>query len=239
MSRLISPAASPAQWLEESLAPQDIPSPLGGGFAGAFDAPGGLTGQTQRYSPLSALMLTVNRLVNPPEIVGKTQVEFRQMVDGVAYDTTAQTLLQLLQGGDPSSPSSSTPNGSPGQDGAAAAAPPQRPASLPLSVPEIQVLTPQQLQELALFLLTGAELPWPRPAFQASLKTHLAFAGHARLFGTPAAGGGGRIGGRGAGGSKRNAAEEDETAKVAAAVGAQRPPLEGRNADKVGFRFGA
>jgi hypothetical protein len=70
VARLIDPNASPAQWLEETLPTPDgsplPPPPPGAQPGGPSDGP--------RYSPLSALMTTVNRLVNPPEVVGKTQV---------------------------------------------------------------------------------------------------------------------------------------------------------------------
>jgi hypothetical protein len=143
------------------------------------------------------------------------QIEFRQVIDGVTYDATAASLASLSGG--------------------------KLPASVPLAIPEVAVLTQQQLSELAGCLLSGGPLPWPRPGFQLSLKTHLALAGHSRLFGTPAAAAAAAAAaaGNGAGGSGGAAAaaaaarEAEERRRVEAAVGAQRPRLEGRNADKV------
>ncbi|GBF93826.1 pre translocase subunit [Raphidocelis subcapitata] len=221
VARLIDPRAHPSAWLEER-----IPAgPDGEPLLPSPGQPGGQSGGQSgvpRYSPLSALMASVNGLVNPPQLVGKTQVEFRSVIDGVAYDSTAQTLLQLL-GGSPA-------------DGAAAA------ASLPLAVPEVAVLTQRQLAELAAYLLDAAPLPWPRPAFQVSLKTHLALSAHARLFATPAAPAGaaaaaaeGGGGGDGAGNGNRGGAGGggSSSREVEAAVGAQRPRLEGPCADRV------
>jgi hypothetical protein len=110
---------------------------------------------------------------------------------------------------------------------------------VPLAVPEVAVLTQQQLSELAGYLLSGSALPWPRPGFQLPLKTHLALSAHARLFKTPAAAAGAAAaaaaGGSGGGSGAAAAAREvEERRRVEAAVGAQRPKLAGRNADKVG-----
>jgi hypothetical protein len=71
VSRLVDPNASPSQWLEETLDTPDgsAPPPAQPGEGGPGVGAGG-----QRYSPLSALMSAVTRLVNPPEVVGKTQV---------------------------------------------------------------------------------------------------------------------------------------------------------------------
>uniref|UniRef100_A0A383VIS3 chloroplast protein-transporting ATPase n=1 Tax=Tetradesmus obliquus TaxID=3088 RepID=A0A383VIS3_TETOB len=132
--------------------------------------------QQQRISPLSALMWHIHRLVNPPELVNKMQVEFKTVADGIAYDTTAQTVLQLTQA------AAASGNGSSQQQQ-------QQPrvATVPINVAEVTVLGPEQVQQLAAYLVEGAALPWPVPQFQVGFKTQLALAAHAKLFGTPAA----------------------------------------------------
>lgn len=130
-----------------------------------------------KVSPLGALIWHIHRLVNPPEMVNKMQVEFKTLVDGVAYDSTVQTLLQLGQqqaGGEAAS----------GQGRKQ-----QQPqmATVPLHISELQVLTQEQIQQLAAYLVQGQPLTWPQPRFEVSFKTQLAFAAHAKLFGTPAA----------------------------------------------------
>lgn len=177
------------------------------------------------------------------------------MVDGLSYDVTAQRLLNLIQSDQPPASPTDAPTDAPTDGPTAPNRQQQLPSSLPLSVPEVQVLTAGQLQELAHFLLSGKPLPWPRPVFQPTLKTHLALAAHARLFRTPVAaaaangkqrqqqwwrrrsggegeGGAGAASGGEGGGGGAGWGEED-AGRVEAAVGAQRPKLEGRNADKV------
>jgi hypothetical protein len=137
--------------------------------------------QQQKISPLAALMWHIQQLVNPDELVNKMQVEFKTVRDGIAYDTTAQALLQLHQqaaGAELHSSDSSDQTNQQQQ---------QRVASVPLNVSEIQVLTQQQLQELAAYLVQDQQLPWPTPRFQVGFNLHLALAAHATLFGTPAA----------------------------------------------------
>jgi hypothetical protein len=166
-------------------------------------------------------MEAVQRLANPPGVVAKTQFEFRQVTaGGAARDATAETLLALLRGG-----------GGDGSDDSGAGSGLQA-GPLPLSVPEVPVLEPQQLRELADFLLTGAPLPWPRPRFSAGLKTHLAFASHAALFGAPGAAAGNGNGSSN-GSSNGSIAGDGVAAAAAAAVGAARPKVEGRSARNV------
>lgn len=89
VGRLIDPAAKPSDWLSETLTPAQAAALLdgGGGAAGAAAAAaasgagaagaaaaGGEDSGGPRVSPLAALMAAVNRLVNPPELVGKMTV---------------------------------------------------------------------------------------------------------------------------------------------------------------------
>jgi hypothetical protein len=176
VARFIDPNQGPVAWTRESLNAAEAlaQAGTGGSLLGSSRQQGGSSQQQSgQVSPLSALIWHIHRLVNPPEMVNKMQVEFKTLVDGVAYDSTAQTLLQLGQqqmGG----------KGAAGQQQ-------QRMATVPLHISELQVLTQEQLQQLAAYLMQGQPLTWPQPRFEVSFKTQLAFAAHARLFGTPAA----------------------------------------------------
>jgi hypothetical protein len=206
VASLIDPAAGPAAWTRETLSAAEalaVPAAAAGmaahqygraasptssssssigsssNFGSSSSEAAGQQQQQQqpRISPLAALMWHIHRLVNPPELVNKMQVEFKTVADGVAYDTTAQTLMQLTQIAAASS------NGSSQQQQ------PQQPrmATVPINVAEVTVLGPEQVQQLAAYLVEGAALPWPVPQFQVGFKTQLALAAHAKLFGTPAA----------------------------------------------------
>jgi hypothetical protein len=177
VARFIDPNQGPAAWTRESLDAAEAlaQAATGGSLLGSSRQQGGSSQQQSgQVSPLSALIWHIHRLVNPHEVVNKMQVEFKTLVDGVAYDSTAQTLLQLGQQ-------------QTGGEGAAGQQQQQRMATVPLQISELQVLTQEQIQQLAAYLMQGQPLTWPQPRFEVSFKTQLAFAAHARLFGTPAA----------------------------------------------------
>jgi hypothetical protein len=183
VARFIDPNAGPLSWTRESLdaAAALAPAAAGGSLLGGSRQQGASGQQQQqaggKVSPLGAMIWHIHRLVNPPEMVNKTQVEFKTLVDGVAYDSTVQTLLQLGQqqaGGEAAS-------------GQGPKQQQQQMATVPLQISELQVLTQEQLQQLAAYLVQGQPLTWPQPRFEVSFKTQLAFAAHAKLFGTPAA----------------------------------------------------
>lgn len=231
VAALIDPAVGPAGWTRESL---DTARALAANLGSISSSKDRLTGkdsspdssrdgsqQQQQISPLAALMWHIHRLVNPPELVNKLQVEFKTVANGVAYDSTAQMLLQLTQ--------VAAADGSNGQP---------RTAHIPLNVSEVTVLSPEQVQDLAAYLMQGKDLPWPKPGFQVGLKTQLALAAHAKLFGTPAAavyssgegnGGLGQVAGESSGAVY--VAEESCLPKGVLAM--QRPAVKGRHAAKV------
>jgi len=183
VARFIDPNAGPMAWTRESLdaAAALGPAAAGGSLLGSSRQQQGSSNGSQpqqggRVSPLGALIWHIHRLVNPPEMVNKMQVEFKTLVDGVAYDSTAQTLLQLGR-------QQAAGDAGLGQQNQQQ----QRIATVPLQISELQVLTQEQTQQLASYLVQGTPLTWPQPGFEVSFKTQLAFAAHARLFETPAA----------------------------------------------------
>eukprot|EP00879_Flechtneria_rotunda_P017132 GHRR01017942.1.p1 GENE.GHRR01017942.1~~GHRR01017942.1.p1 ORF type:complete len:543 (+),score=236.66 GHRR01017942.1:82-1629(+) len=236
VATFIDPSAGPAAWTAETL---DAASALSG-----FSKPQSSSGssspqqQQQRVSPLGALMWHLHRLVNPPEMLNKLQIEFRTLQDGVAYDTTAQTLLQLQQQAAAASSSNGTSSREQQQ-------PQQRVASVPVNITEVPVLTAEQLQQLAAYLTEGKPLPWPLPRFQAGLKTQLALAAHARLFGTPPAAAyssstsnstsshSSSSNPGGAGGVIEPLALPEDWSASDSVLSTQRPPVNGRHAAKV------
>lgn len=180
VARLIDPAAGPAAWTRETLdTTTALAAGLGSSSSSRKDSRGssssdGSQQEQQRISPLAALMWHIHRLVNPAELVNKMQVEFKTVADGIAYDTTAQMLMQLTQ--------AAADSGGQQQQQQQ-----QRTAHIPLNVSEIPVLSQEQVQQLAAYLVQGKDLPWPKPSFQVGFRTQLALAAHAKLFGTPAA----------------------------------------------------
>jgi hypothetical protein len=237
VARFIDPQQGPAAWTRESLDAAAALAPAGaaGSLLGSSsrEAGGGAVGsphqqqqqQGGKVSPLSALIWNIHRLVNPPELVNKMQVEFKTLVDGVAYDSTAQTLLQLGQQQS-------------GADGQQQAGQQQRVATVPVQVSELQVLTQEQIQQLAAYLMQGKPLPWPQPRFEVSFKTQLAFAAYARLFGTPAAA---ALGGdASSSSSEQQPGEQQEPLRLPeewclprGVLATQRPAVKGRHAAKV------
>jgi hypothetical protein len=189
-------------------------------FGSSSDAAG--QQQQQRISPLAALMWHIHRLVNPPDLVNKMQVEIKTVADGVAYDTTAQTLMQLSQAAAAAGSNGSSEQQQQQQQ--------QRMATVPINVAEVTVLGSEQVQQLAAYLVEGAALPWPQPQFQVGFKTQLALAAHAKLFGTPAA----------AAYSSSHSSSSSEPLQLPeqwslpeGLLAMQRPPLKGRHAAKV------
>lgn len=238
VARFIDPQQGPAAWTRESLDAAAALSPAGaaGSLLGSSsrEAGGGGVGsgspqqqqqQGGKVSPLSALIWNIHRLVNPPELVNKMQVEFKTLVDGVAYDSTAQTLLQLGQ----------QQSGADGQQQQQ-----QRVATVPVQVSELQVLTEEQMQQLAAYLMQGKPLSWPQPRFEVSFKTQLAFAAHARLFGTPAAAALGGGDASSSSSSEQRPGEQQEPLRLPeewclprGVLATQRPAVKGRHAAKV------
>lgn len=240
VARFIDPQQGPAAWTRESLDAAAALAPAGaaGSLLGSSrEQGGGGSGgshhqqqQGGKVSPLSALIWHIHRLVNPPELVNKMQVEFRMLVDGVAYDSTAQTLLQL---GQQQSGGEGQPAGAGGQQQQQ-----QRVATVPVQVSELQVLSQEQIQQLAAYLMQGKPLPWPQPRFEVSFKTQLAFAAHARLFGTPAAA---SLGAVAASSSEQQPGQQQEPLRLPeewclprGVLATQRPAVKGRHAAKVG-----
>lgn len=234
VARFIDPQQGPAAWTRESLDAAAALAPAGaaGSLLGSSREQGGGGGggsqqqqqQGGKVSPLSALIWHIHRLVNPPELVNKMQVEFRTLVDGVAYDSTAQTLLQLGQ----------QQSGGEGQPSGAGQQQQQRVATVPVQVSELQVLSQEQIQQLAAYLMQGKPLPWPQPRFEVSFKTQLAFAAHARLFGTPAAA---ALGSSAASSSQQQQEPlrlPEEWCLPRGVLATQRPAVKGRHAAKVG-----
>jgi hypothetical protein len=186
VAALIDAEQGPRAWTAETL---DAAAALDGAAGAGGVAPAAASGHSSsgKVSPLGALLWRIHRLVNPPELVNKLQVEFKTLVDGVAYDTTAQALLQLqLQQQQQAA----------GGGGGGGRVPPlqqpqqqqaQRLATVPLQVSEVAVLSRAQTQQLAGYLVQSQPLTWPTPQFQVGFKTQLALAAHAKLFGTPAA----------------------------------------------------
>jgi hypothetical protein len=246
VASLIDPAAGPSTWTRETLsAAEALAVPAAAGMAthqygrtasptnssssslgsssfgsSSSEAAGQQQQQQQRISPLAALMWHIHRLVNPPELVNKMQVEFKTVADGVTYDTTAQTLMQLSQA------SAAGSNGSSQQQQQQ-----QRVATVPINVSEVTVLDQEHVQQLAAYLVEGAALPWPVPQFQVGFKTQLALAAHAKLFGTPAAA---------AYSSSSSSSSSNEPLQLPehwslpeGLLAMQRPPLKGRHAAKV------
>jgi hypothetical protein len=241
VASLIDPAAGPPGWTRETLSTAEaLAVPAAAGMAahqyGRAASPAnssssignsssseaaGQQQQQQRISPLASLMWHIHQLVNPPELVNKMQVEFKTVADGVAYDTTAQTLMQLSQAAAAGS------NGSSQQQQQQ-----QRVATVPINVAEVTVLGPEQVQQLAAYLVEGAALPWPIPQFQVGFKTQLALAAHAKLFGTPAA--------AAYSSSHSSSSSSSEPLQLPehwsppeGLLAMQRPPLKGRHAAKV------
>lgn len=238
VARFIDPQQGPAAWTRESLDAAAALAPAGaaGGLLGGSREQGsGVGGGTQqqqqggKVSPLSALIWHIHRLVNPPELVNKMQVEFRTLVDGIVYDSTAQTLLQLGQ---------QQSGGEGGPAGAGGQQQQQRVATVPVQVSELQVLSQEQIQQLAAYLMQGKPLPWPQPRFEVGFKTQLAFAAHARLFGTPAAA---SLGGAASSSSEQQPGQQQEPLRLPeewclprGVLATQRPAVKGRHAAKVG-----
>jgi hypothetical protein len=121
----------------------------------------------------------------------------------------------------------------------------QNVVSMPFNVVKVEVLTEQQVKELALYLTQDEPLPWPKPSFRPGFKTQLAMLAHARLFDTPLAGKvnsssskGSRSSSSGSSGS-RNGSSSVLGLLPEGAVATQRPKLEGQYAEKVGGGLGS
>ncbi|WIA41723.1 hypothetical protein OEZ86_009068 [Tetradesmus obliquus] len=107
-----------------------------------------------------------------------------------------------------------------------------RVATVPINVAEVTVLGPEQVQQLAAYLVEGAALPWPVPQFQVGFKSQLALAAHAKLFGTPAA--------AAYSSSSSSSSSSSEPLQLPehwslpeGLLAMQRPPVKGRHAAKV------
>lgn len=115
---------------------------------------------------------------------------------------------------------------------AAPGSPQQGPTALNMAVDfePLQVLTAQQVQQLAAFITGGSKgasgLPWPEPHTQLTAKQRLALSTHAQLYGF-----GDSVQGMPGGGLGQDAAAA-VTAGAVAAV-SQRPTLKGWHAHKV------
>lgn len=236
VARFIDPNLGPSAWTRESLDASTalLAGPAGGSLLGRRQGAGSSSQQQQqqgvKVSPLSALIWHVHRLVNPPEMVQQMQLEFKTLVDGVAYDNTVQTLMQLGQ--------QQQEGAAPGQQGGQQQ---QRVATVPLQVSELQVLSQGQIQQLAAYLVQGQPLPWPQPQFEVSFKTQLAFAAHARLFGTPAAAAYGNSSGDSSSRQQQQSQQgplqlPEEWCLPQGVLATQRPAVKGRYAAKVGWR---
>jgi hypothetical protein len=176
VSRFIDPVKHPREWMAETLdaatalaAPAAAAAPGGRGRRQVPSA-GSTAGQQQKVSPLAALMWHINQLVNPDSAVDQMAVEFKTVVDGVAYDSTAATLQQLQAASSSNGTTSSSSSSN---------------VRVPVNLVKVDVLTAEQLTQLAAYLMQDAPLPWPAPSFPPSFKTQLALLTHARLFDTP------------------------------------------------------
>ncbi|KAG1663910.1 hypothetical protein FOA52_002673 [Chlamydomonas sp. UWO 241] len=167
-------------------------SSIGGGAGGGGTSAGALV------SPIALLLQRAFRLVNPEGMTASTQVEFREVQDGVSKDVTVQKVLSMFgalqQPNKP--PGGSDGDGYGGDEDGGGGDGSVGMAQLRLDLEELPLMSPQQVAQLAAFATgTADDLPWPEPRIRAGVRQSLALATHAAIFGMvlPTAAGGAEV----------------------------------------------
>ncbi|GLC77083.1 hypothetical protein PLESTF_001882400 [Pleodorina starrii] len=174
--RYLDPAQSPAQWLRESVPLESLP-----GAPAQEPPPGAPPGRPQqptRVSPLQAVLFSLRMLVNPPGRTTKTFVDFSQVTDAAAANPTVRKMLDLF---------GVTKQGAGGGGGGGADGGADKPyIPVYMQVEELEVLTSEQLRNLAEYIAGTAPLEWPVPPareIHGNFKLQLQLRTHRRLFG--------------------------------------------------------
>ncbi|EFJ41837.1 hypothetical protein VOLCADRAFT_98099 [Volvox carteri f. nagariensis] len=168
VGRYLDPGQAPARWLRETVRLDALPG-----------APEQRPGQSPLLiSPLQAVLLSLRTLVNPPGRTTKALVDFTQVTEAAAANPTVRKMLELFGVG-----AGNSANGAGGGDGGGAEMP-----YLPvyMQVQELEVLSPEQLRNLAEYIVGTGSLEWHVPAareIRNNFKLQLQLRTHRRLFG--------------------------------------------------------
>ncbi|KAG2432243.1 hypothetical protein HXX76_009162 [Chlamydomonas incerta] len=229
VGRHLDAHSPPQRWLEESVRADVLPA--------CQLLPGVAPPQSLRtqqalgvvppvlVSPLQAVLHCLRVLVNPPGRTTKTFVDFSAVTSAAATDPTVRKTLELFgvtRGGEGSG----------------------QPSSLPvyMQVEELEVLSPDQIANLAAYIAGTGPLQWPVPPqreIAGNFRLQLQLLTHRRLFGYGGSDGadvaavvGGGDPATSAGRAAAGAAARMQFSRLPGLM--QRPPLEGPFAEKVG-----
>ncbi|KAG2446977.1 hypothetical protein HYH02_008131 [Chlamydomonas schloesseri] len=226
VGRHLDAHSPPQRWLEESVRAELLPACQL--LPGVAPPQSTVTQQALGVvppvlvSPLQAVLHCLRVLVNPPGRTTKTFVDFSAVTTAAATDPTVRKTLELFgvaKGGEGSG----------------------QPSSLPvyMQVEELEVLSPEQIANLAAYIAGTGPLQWPVPPqreIAGNFKLQLQLLTHRRLFGYGGSDGAdaAAVVGGGGGGPAAAAARAARMQFSRLPGLMQRPPLEGPFAEKVG-----